>query len=100
MAVRPGRNFREPTAIEVLAFAYALGVAGTLWDWRGHLLCPGTPPPHLVIDMGGLLGIFALAFSGRIDLPPRTFFSPYVLFVFVGLVALGPFPFLFGPPPS
>src|SRR6266446_4052085 len=61
MAVRPARNFREPKAIELLAFAYALGVAGTLWDWREHLLGPGTQPPHLVIDLGGLLVISALA---------------------------------------
>src|SRR5229473_1234960 len=83
MAVRPARNFREPKAIELLAFAYALGVAGTLWDWREHLVGPGTQPPHLVIDLGGLLVISALAFSGKIDLRSRTFIALYVLLVLV-----------------
>src|SRR5437899_12812350 len=87
MAVHPARNFREPKAIELLAFAYALGVVGTLWDWREHLLGPGTQPPHLVIDLGGLLVISALAFSGRIDLRSRTFIALYVLLVLVVVVA-------------
>src|SRR5437899_10771369 len=91
MAVHPARNFREPKAIELLAFAYALGVVGTLWDWRGHLLGPGTQPPHLVIDLGGLLVISALAFSGRIDLRSRRFIGLYVLLVLVVLVVFGPF---------
>src|SRR5229473_8393771 len=100
MAARPARNFREPKAIEVLAFAYALGVAGTLWDWREHLLGPGTQPPHLVIDLGGLLVISALAFSGRIDLRSRTFIALYVLLVLVVLVAFGPFVLMIGAPRS
>src|SRR5207244_7554548 len=91
MAVRPARDFREAKAIELLAFAYALGVAGTLWDWREHLLGPGTQPPHLVIDLGGLLVISALAFSGRIDLCSRTFIGLYVVLVLVVVVVLGPF---------
>src|SRR5437879_13011339 len=90
MGVPPAPKFREPTAIELLAFAYALGVAGTLWDWREHLLGPGTQPPHLVIDLGGLLVISALAFSGRIDLRSRTFIALYVLLVLVVVVAFGP----------
>jgi len=100
MAVRPARNFREPKAIELLAFAYALGVAGTLWDWREHLVGPGTQPPHLVIDLGGLLVISALAFSGRIDLRSRTFIAMYVLLVLVVLVAFGPFVLMMAAPRS
>ena len=100
MAVRPARNFREPKAIELLAFAYALGVAGTLWDWREHLLGPGTQPPHFVIDLGGLLVISALAFSGRIDLRSRTFIALYVLLVLVVLVAFGPFVLMMAAPRS
>lgn len=91
MAVDSRLRIREPKAIELLAFAYALGVAGTLWDWREHLLGPGTQPPHLIIDLGGLLVISVLAFSGRIDLRSRTFTVLYVLLVLVVLVAFGPF---------
>ena len=100
MAVRPARDFREPKAIELLAFAYALGVAGTLWDWREHLLGPGTQPPHLVIDLGGLVVISALAFSGRIDLRSRTFIALYVLLVLVVVVAFGPFVLMMAAPRS
>ncbi len=100
MAVPPGPKFREPKAIELLAFAYALGVAGTLWDWREHLIGPGTQPPHLVIDVGGLLVISALAFSGRIDLRSRTFIALYVLLVLVVLVAFGPFVLMMAAPRS
>src|SRR5437899_12596681 len=87
MAVHPARNFREPKAIELLAFAYALGVVGTLWDWREHLLGPGTQAPHLVIYVGGLLDTPALAFIGRIDLRSRNMIALYVLSVLALLVA-------------
>jgi len=100
MGVPPAPKFREPTAIELLAFAYALGVAGTLWDWREHLLGPGTQPPHLVIDLGGLLVISTLAFSGKIDLRSRTFIGLYVLLVLVVLVAIGPFVLMMAAPKS
>src|SRR5438445_12968944 len=100
MGVPPAPKFREPTAIELLAFAYALGVAGTLWDWREHLLGPGTQPPHLVIDLGGLLVISTLAFSGKIDLRSRTFIALYVLLVLVVLVAIGPFVLMMAAPKS
>jgi hypothetical protein len=100
MAVRPGRKVREPRAIELLVFAYALGVAGTLWDWREHLLGPGTQPPHLVIDLGGLLVISVLAFSGKIDLRSRSFIGLYVLLIVVLLVAFGPFVLMMAAPRS
>ncbi len=100
MAVPPAPKFREPKAIELLAFGYALGVAGTVWDWREHLLGPGTQPPHLVIDLGGLLVISTLAFSGRIDLRSRTFIALYVLLVLVVLVAIGPFVLMMAAPRS
>jgi len=100
VAAPPARKFREPKPIELLAFAYALGVAGTLWDWREHLLGPGTQPPHLVIDLGGLLVISTLAFSGKIDLRSRTFIALYVLLVLVVLVAIGPFVLMMAAPKS
>ncbi len=100
VAVRSGRKIREPKAIELLAFAYALGIAGTLWDWREHLIGPGTQPAHLVIDLGGLLVISVLAFSGKIDLRSRTFIALYVLLVLVVLIAFGPFILMMAAPRS
>lgn len=100
MAIRSGRNVREPKAIELLAFAYALGIAGTLWDWREHLIGPGSQPPHLVIDLGGLLVILVLAFSGKVDLRSRTFPALYVLLVLVVLIAFGPFVLMMAAPRS
>lgn len=100
MAVRSGRKIREPKAIELLTFAYALGVAGTLWDWREHLLGPGTQPPHLVIDLGGLLVISVLAFSGKVNLRSRTFIGLYVLLALVVLISLGPFVLMMAAPRS
>src|SRR5229473_6633683 len=100
MAARPARNFREPKAIEVLAFAYALGIAGTLSDWREHLIGSGTQPAHLVIDLGGLLVISVLAFSGKIDLRSPTFIALYVLLVLVVLIAFGPFVLMMAAPRS
>src|SRR5712691_2678320 len=91
MAVKSRHSLRGPKPVELLALAYALGVAGTVWDWREHLLGPGTQPPHLVIDLGGLLVISTLAFSGRIDLRSRTFIALYVLLGWVVLVVSGPF---------
>ena len=61
---------------------------------------PGTQPPHLVIDLGGLLVISVLAFSGRIDLRSRTFIALYVLLVLVVLVAFGPFVLMMAAPRS
>ncbi len=71
MAVQSRRSLRNPKPVELLALAYALGVTGTLWDWREHLLGPGTQPPHLLIDLGGLLVLSVLAFSGRMDFRSR-----------------------------
>jgi hypothetical protein len=100
MAVRSGRSLRSPKPIELLALAYALGVAGTVWDWREHLLGPGTQPPHLVIDLGGLLVLAVLAFSGRMDYRSRSFTALYVLLVLVVLIALGPFVLMMAAPRS
>src|SRR5207245_11052675 len=91
MATSQARTCCDTKAIALLALAYATGVGGTLWDWLAHLLDPGSQPPHLVIELGGLLVISALAFSGRIDLRSRTFNALYVLLVLVVLVAVGPF---------
>ena len=95
---RQGRRHR--VALGLLAFGYAVGVIGTLWDWREHLLGPGTQPPHLVIDLGGLLVIGVLAFSGKIDYRSRSFTVLYALLVVVALVALGPFALMMAAPRS
>jgi len=77
-------------AIELLAAGYALGMAGTLWDWWEHFVGPGIQSPHLVIDLGGLLVVGVLAFSGQIDYRSRAFTVLYLLVVLVALIALGP----------
>ena len=100
MAVQSRRSLRNPKPVELLALAYALGVAGTLWDWREHLLGPGTQPPHLLIDLGGLLVLAVLAFSGRMDFRSRSFTALYILLVLVVLIALGPFVLMMGAPRS
>jgi hypothetical protein len=100
MAVRSTRGVRSPKVIELLALAYALGVAGTLWDWREHLLGPGTQPPHLVIDLGGILVLAVLAFSGRIDYRSRSFAVLYALLIVVVVISLGPFVLMMAAPRS
>ncbi|HVC76492.1 MAG TPA: hypothetical protein VND96_08240 [Candidatus Micrarchaeaceae archaeon] len=100
MAVQSRRSLRNPKPVELLALAYALGVAGTLWDWREHLLGPGTQPPHLLIDLGGLLVLAVLAFSGRMDFLSRSFTALYILLVLVVLISLGPFVLMMAAPRS
>jgi hypothetical protein len=100
VAVRSSRNLRSPKPVELLALAYALGVAGTLWDWREHLLGPGIQPPHLVIDLGGLLVLAVLAFSGKMDFRSRSFMALYVLLVVVVLISLAPFVLMMAAPRS
>ena len=100
MAVRSPRSVRSPKPVELLALAYALGVAGTLWDWREHLLGPGTQPPHLVIDLGGILVLAVLAFSGKMDYRSRSFTALYVLLVAAVLISLGPFVLMMAAPRS
>ncbi|MHB8611280.1 MAG: hypothetical protein ACYDAL_02480 [Candidatus Dormibacteraceae bacterium] len=100
MAIRSRRRLRSPTPVELLALAYAVGVAGTLWDWRQHLLGPGTQPPHLLIDLGGLLALAVLAFSGKMDYRSRSFVVLYVLLVLVVLISLGPFVLMMAAPRS
>jgi len=94
------RSITKFDSVQVLAAAYALGVAGTLWDWREHLLGPGTQPPHLLIDLGGLTVLAVLAFSGSIDLRSRSFVTLYVLLILVALIALGPFVLMMAAPRS
>jgi hypothetical protein len=100
MAVQSTRSVRSPKAVELLVLAYALGLVGTLWDWREHLLGPGTQPPHLVIDIGGLLVLAVLAFSGKMDYRSRSFIALYVLLVVVVLISLGPFVLMMAAPRS
>lgn len=91
---------RQPTDIELLALAYGLGVVGTAWDWYEHLIGPGTQPPHVLIDLGGLLVLGVLAFSGKIDPRSRSFTILYVLLVLVALIGLGPFVLMMAAPRS
>jgi hypothetical protein len=91
---------RRPRAAAILALAYALGVAGTLWDWHDHLIGPGTQPPHLVIDLGGLVVLGVLAFSGKADLRVGSFAVLYILLALVALIALGPFLLMMAAPRS
>lgn len=100
MAILSRRSLRSPKPVELLALAYALGVAGTVWDWRQHLLGPGTQPPHLVIDLGGLLVLAVLAFSGKMDYRSRSFTALYVLLVLLVLISLGPFVLMMAAPRS
>jgi len=94
-----GRISRSAT-VGLLAVAYGLGVAGTLWDWHNHLVGPGTQPPHLLSDLGGLVVLGVLAFSGKTEWRSRTFAALYALLVLVVLVALGPFVLMMTAPRS
>ncbi len=87
------------TAVVLLALGYALGLAGTLWDWHDHLVGPGTMPPHLVIDLGGLIVIGVLAFSGR-TASSVSRVALCALLTLVVLVALGPFVLMIAAPRS
>src|SRR5712692_4015616 len=100
MPVRSRRSLRSPKPVELLVLAYALGVAGTVWDWRQHLLGPGTQPAHFVIDLGGLLVLAVLAFSGKMEYRPRSFTALYILLVLVVLISLGPFVLMMAAPRS
>lgn len=85
---KPSR--RELSSVELLGVGYGVGVVGTLWDWREHLLGPGSQPPHVLIDIGALLVLGVLAFSGRVDLRSRSFMALYGLLIIVILITLGP----------
>src|SRR5260370_41726620 len=81
---------RDLNGVVLLAVAYALGVVGTIWDWYEHLIGPGTQPPHVIIDLGGLLVLGLLAFSGKTDFRSRSFIALYVLLLVVAPIVLGP----------
>ena len=100
MAKRAKQGRRRRVALWLLTVGYAIGVFGTLWDWRQHLLGPGTQPPHVLIDLGGLLVVGVLAFSGKIDYRSRSFTVLYALLVLVALIALGPFVLMMAAPRS
>src|SRR5260370_3273436 len=100
LAAPLGHCLRNPNALELLTLAYALGVVGTIWDWREHLIGAGTQPPHFVINLSGLVVLSVLAFSGKIDLRSRSFVALYVLLVLVALIAFGPFALMMAAPRS
>jgi len=66
-------------------------VAGTLWDWREHSLGLINQAPHLVIDVGGLLAIGVLAFTGWAKISRMEVVAFYTLLALVALITLGPF---------
>ena len=65
-----------------------------------HLIGPGIQPPHFVIDLGGLLVLGVLAFSGKVDFRSRSFAALYVLLVLVALIGFGPFVLMMAAPRS
>ena len=81
----------RPAPIHLLLVAYLLGVAGTLWDWREHSLGLINQAPHLVIDIGGLLAIGVLAFTGWAKISRIEVVAFYALLALVALITLGPF---------
>lgn len=78
-------------AVHLLALAYLMGVAGSLWDWRDHLIGASNQLPHVAIDVGGLLAIGVLAFSEWKEVSNRTLVALYALLIIVVLLAFGPF---------
>lgn len=100
MAVAEVGRPSEAASVGILALAYALGVTGTLWDWHDHLIGPGTQPPHLLIDLSGLVVLGILAFSGKMELRSRSFVALYVLLLLVALIAVGPFVLMMAAPRS
>ena len=100
MATTSKPSRRDLSPIQLLAIGYAVGVVGTLWDWREHVLGPGTQPPHILIDLGGLFVLGVLALSGKIDYRSRSFTVLYGLLVLVALIAFGPFVLMMAAPRS
>src|SRR5216683_6702540 len=84
----------------VLVVAYLAGVAGTLWDWREHYLGMSAQAPHAVIDLGGLLAIAILAFSGWRSFSRTTYAVIYIVLVLVALVLFAPFVLMMAAPHS
>jgi hypothetical protein len=82
---------RRIGSIQLLLVAYLMGVAGTLWDWREHFLGVNNQAPHLVIDVGGLLAIGVLAFTGWAKISRTAIMGVYVLIAAVALITFGPF---------
>lgn len=100
MAAAEAGSASKAASVGVLATAYALGVAGTLWDWHDHLIGPGTQPPHLLIDLSGLVVLGILAFSGKMELRSRSFVALYILLLLVALIGVGPFVLMMAAPRS
>ena len=61
---------------------------------------PGTMPPHVVIDLAGLVVLGVLAFSGRSARRPSSFAALYGLLALVVLAQLGPFVLMMAAPRS
>jgi len=87
-------------AVHLLALAYLVGVAGSLWDWHEHLIGAANQFPHVVIDVGGLLAIGVLAFSEWKEVSNRTLVALYALLIIVVLLAFGPFVLMMAAPHS
>lgn len=78
-------------AVHLLAIAYLVGVAGSLWDRHEHLIGASNQFSHVAIDVGGLLAIGVLAFSEWKEVGNRTLVALYALLIIVVLLAFGPF---------
>lgn len=86
--------------VHLLALAYLAGVAGTLWDWREHYLGVSAQAPHAVIDLGGLLAIAILAFTGWRSFSRTTYAAIYIVLVLVAVVLFAPFVLMMAAPHS
>jgi hypothetical protein len=86
--------------IRVLALAYLMGVAGTLWDWHEHFVGVNSMAPHVVIDVGGLLAVGVLGFSGGKKIGRTVLIGLSVLVVLVGAITVGPFVLMMTAPHS
>lgn len=82
---------RRIGSIQLLLVAYLMGVAGTLWDWREHFLGVNNQATHLVINVGGLLAIGVLAFTGWAKIGRTAIMGVYVLIGVVALITFAPF---------
>ena len=99
MQAHPAARLKLGPTHALLA-AYLMGVAGTLWDWREHFLGVSSQAPHIVIDLGGLLAIGVLAFTGWAKISRAEIAGFYVLLALVALITLGPFVLMMSAPHS
>ncbi len=98
MATSVAKSRLGPT--HALLAAYLVGVAGTLWDWREHFQGVSNQAPHVVIDLGGLVAIGVLAFTGWAKISRAEITGFYVLLALVVVITLSPFVLMLSAPHS